>query len=213
MIGTTISHYEILEKLGEGGMGIVYKARDVRLNRVVALKFLPPALESPDALKRFEQEARAISALNHPAIATIHDIDEADGRTFIVLEFISGGTLKSMVQKAESEGAELPLADVIRYGIQLAEGLASAHRAGIIHRDVKSDNAMLTSEGNVKLADFGLAKLQNAVQVTKVASTVGTAAYMSPEQMRGEEVDGRSDIFSLGVVLYELTTKRMPFGG
>ncbi len=130
-----------------------------------------------------------------------------------MLEFISGGTLKSMVQKAKSESEELALADVVKYGIQIAEGLASAHRAGIIHRDVKSDNAMLTSEGNVKLADFGLAKLQNAVQMTKVDRTVGTAAYMSPEQMRGEDVDLRSDIFSLGVVLYELTTKHLPFRG
>ncbi len=214
MIGQTISHYKILEKLGEGGMGVVYKARDMKLERTVALKFLPPALaSSPDDIARFEHEARAISALNHPAIATIHDIGEADGSTFIVLEFISGGTLKSTVQRARSESADLPLADVVKFGIQIAEGLASAHRAGIIHRDVKSDNAMLTAEGNVKLADFGLAKLQNAIQVTRAGSTVGTAAYMSPEQMRGEDVDVRTDIFSLGVVLYELTTKHLPFRG
>jgi serine/threonine protein kinase len=140
-IGQRIAHYQILEELGRGGMGVVYKAQDIKLDRIVALKFLPQALvSSPDDTMRFEQEAKAISALNHPNIATIHDINEADGRRFLVLEFISGGTLKSMVRRSQVENKELSITEVIKYGIQIAEGLGSAHRAGIIHRDVKSDN-------------------------------------------------------------------------
>jgi serine/threonine protein kinase len=212
MIGETVSHYKILEKLGEGGMGVVYKAQDLRLERVVALKFLPHS-SAPEGIARFEQEAKAISILNHSAIATIHDIDEADGRRFLVMEYLPGGTLKSRIKQYAADQRQLPIAEVIACGIQMAEGLASAHRAGIIHRDVKSDNAMLNPEGHVKLTDFGLAKLQNAGEITKVGSTVGTAAYMSPEQVRGEDVDSRSDLFSLGVVLYELTTTRLPFRG
>jgi serine/threonine-protein kinase len=213
MIGKTISHYHILEKLGEGGMGVVYKARDEKLDRDVALKFLPSSLASSDDLARFEQEAKAISALNHPNIATIYDIDETDGSKFLALEFIPNGTLKSKIKKLKEEGKEFSIEEVINYGIHIAEGLAHAHRAGIIHRDVKSDNAMLTKEGNVKLTDFGLAKLQYSAQLTKSGSTLGTAAYMSPEQIRDEAVDERSDLFSLGVVLYELTTLRLPFRG
>jgi serine/threonine protein kinase len=199
-----------MEKLGEGGMGVVYKAEDTRLGRVVALKFLPSA-SSPDDTARFEAEAKAISALNHPNIATIHDIDEADGKRFLVLEFIQGGTLKSKLRKLRGEEKELPIDEVVKYGIQIADGLASAHHAGIIHRDVKSDNAMLTKEGNVKLADFGLAKLQNTAQLTRAGSTIGTAAYMSPEQVQGAEADPRTDIFSLGVLLYEALTGQLPF--
>ncbi len=214
MIGSTISHYKILEKLGEGGMGIVYKAHDTKLDRLVALKFLPPQLSvAENDRARFLQEARAISALNHPSIATIHDIDEANGQKFLVLEYIPGGTLKSKLKHLKSEDRQFLLSEVLDYGIQAAEALAHAHRHQIIHRDVKTDNMMLTEEGKVKLTDFGLAKLRGGAQVTKTGTTVGTAAYMSPEQIRGEEVDRRSDIFSFGVVLYELTTSHLPFRG
>jgi non-specific serine/threonine protein kinase len=214
MIGTTVSHYKILEKLGEGGMGVVYKAHDTKLDRLVALKFLPQQFTVGDEDKaRFLQEAKAISALNHPNIATIHDIDEVEGQKFLVLEYIPGGTLKSKLKYLKSEDKEFSLAEVLDYGIQAAEALGHAHRHQIIHRDVKTDNLMLTEEGMVKLTDFGLAKLRGSVQVTKTGTTVGTAAYMSPEQIRGEETDHRSDIFSLGVVLFELLTSHMPFRG
>ena len=214
MIGQTVSHYRILEKLGEGGMGVVYKAEDTKLGRDVALKFLPANVSSSrDEIARFEQEAKAISALNHPNIATIYDVDEANGQKFLALEYISGGTLKAKIKQMKSERREIPIADIVDYGIQMAEGLGHAHHEGIIHRDVKSDNMMLTKEGKVKITDFGLAKLHGSSQITRAGSTVGTAAYMSPEQMRGEEVDARSDLFSLGVVLYELTTLQMPFRG
>jgi serine/threonine protein kinase/tetratricopeptide (TPR) repeat protein len=214
MIGQTISHYKILEKLGEGGMGVVYKAHDTKLDRLVALKFLPQQVTVSDEDKaRFLQEAKAISVLNHPNIATIHDIDELDGHKFLVLEYIPGGTLKSKLKYLKSEDKEFSLAEVLDYGIQAAEALAHAHRHQIVHRDVKTDNLMLTEEGKVKLTDFGLAKLRGSVQVTKTGTTVGTAAYMSPEQIRGEEIDQRSDIFSFGVVLYELLTSHLPFRG
>lgn len=214
MIGRTVSHYTILEKLGEGGMGVVYKAEDLKLKRMVALKFLPESLSSSaDELARFQQEAEAISALNHSNIATIYDVDEADGRKFLALEYISGGTLKSGVKAARAEGRELPIALVADYVTQIAEGLAHAHRQQIVHRDIKSDNVMLTAEGRVKITDFGLAKLRGASSLTRTGSTLGTLAYMAPEQMRGEEVDARADLFSLGVVCYELLTGRMPFRG
>jgi len=214
MIGQTISHYKILEKLGEGGMGVVYRARDTKLDRDVALKFLPERLAgSPDELARFEMEARSVSALNHPGIATIHDVESTEGQRFLVLEYLPGGTLRSHLKALQSRDAELPVGEVLDYGIQMAEALAHAHDNHIVHRDVKSDNVMLAGEGRVKLTDFGLAKLRGAAQLTKSGSTLGTAAYMSPEQIRGEEVDGRADIFSLGVVLYEMATMRMPFRG
>ena len=212
MIGQVFSHYEILDKLGEGGMGVVYKAHDMKLDRDVALKFLPANLPvAHEHITRFELEAKAISALNHPHIATIYDVDEADGRKYIVLEYIPGGTLKSKLRQLTSDGKELSISEVLEYGIQIAGALSHAHRHLIIHRDVKTDNLMLTEEGTVKLADFGLAKLRDSVQVTKTGSPLGTAAYMSPEQIRGENVDPRSDIFSLGVVLYEMITGRLPF--
>jgi non-specific serine/threonine protein kinase len=224
MIGQTISHYIILEKLGEGGMGVVYKAHDTKLDRLVALKFLPQQIAvSVEDKARFLQEAKAISALNHPNIATIHDIDEVDGpayadasagkQKFLVLEYIPGGTLKSKLKRLKSEDREFSIGEVLDYGIQAAEALAHAHRHQIVHRDVKTDNLMFTEEGKVKLTDFGLAKLRGSVQVTKTGTTVGTAAYMSPEQIRGEQVDHRSDIFSFGVVLYELLTSHLPFRG
>jgi serine/threonine protein kinase/tetratricopeptide (TPR) repeat protein len=214
MVGTTVSHYKVLEHLGGGGMGVVYKARDTRLDRDVALKFLPATLQaSPEELARFEQEAKAISTLNHPSIATIYDVDAADGQPFLVLEYISGGTLKSRLKQLKSEDRDLSLAEVVDHGIQIAEALTHAHRHGIIHRDVKPDNIMLTADGKVKLTDFGLARLRGKLHLTATGSTVGTAAYMSPEQVRAEEIDHRSDIFSLGVVLYELATTRLPFRG
>ncbi len=214
LIGQTISHYKILEKLGEGGMGIVYLARDTRLGRDVALKFLPPNINlSEEDRRRFEQEARAVSALNHPGIATLYDVDEVNGQKFLVLEYIPGGTLKTKLKSLKSEDKEFSLPEVVKYGVQIAEALEHAHRRQIVHRDVKSDNMMLTEEGKVKLTDFGLAKLRGNPQITRTGTTVGTIGYMSPEQVRGEEVDHRSDIFSLGIVLYELTTMDLPFRG
>ncbi len=214
MIGKTISHYEILEKLGEGGMGVVYKARDVRLDRFVALKVLPAQfLVSSEEVARFQQEARAISSLNHPNIATIYDVDQIDGQNFLVLEYLAGGTVKSKLRQLYSSGSSLAIAEIVDYGLHTAEGLAHSHRHGIVHRDIKTENLMLSDEGNIKITDFGLAKLKGAEGVTRVGTTVGTAAYMSPEQFRGEEIDRRSDIFSFGIVLYELTTGKLPFRG
>jgi eukaryotic-like serine/threonine-protein kinase len=213
MIGESISHYKIIEKLGEGGMGVVYRAQDLKLDRLVALKFLPSRINSPEEISRFQQEAKAVSALNHPGIATIYDIDQSEDQRFLVLEYLPGGTLKSRIHSLVSSGRELSLQEIVDYGIQIAEGLAHAHRNGIIHRDIKSENMMLTAEGKVKITDFGLAKLRGGVQLTRAGTTLGTAAYMSPEQIRGEEVDNRSDLFSLGIVLYELATGSSPFRG
>jgi serine/threonine-protein kinase len=214
VIGKTISHYTILEKLGEGGMGIVYKAQDKKLGRDVALKFLPAHLHtSEEDISRFRQEAKTISTLNHPHIATIYDIDETDNQKFLVLEYLHGGTLKSKLTSLRDEGKQFTIRQVVEYGLQAAEGLAHAHRHGIIHRDVKTDNVMLTEEENVKITDFGLAKFAGGAQVTKPGKVVGTAAYMSPEQIRGEEIDHRSDLFSFGVMLYELVTGQLPFRG
>jgi tetratricopeptide (TPR) repeat protein len=209
MIGKTISHYKILEKLGEGGMGVVYKAQDIKLDRLVALKFLPPHLTSePEEKERFIHEAKAASALNHTNITTIHEIDEFEGQMFIVMEYCEGRTLKQVIEKET-----LSIKKVMDIGIQISEGLALAHEKGIVHRDIKSDNIMLTPRGQVKIMDFGLAKLKGATKLTKTRSTLGTLAYMSPEQAQGEEVDSRSDIFSFGVVLYELLTGKLPFAG
>jgi eukaryotic-like serine/threonine-protein kinase len=209
MIGQSISHYKILEKLGEGGMGIVYKAQDTELDRPVALKFLPRSLTSDSAEKeRFYHEARAASALNHPNVSTIHEIREFDGQLFLAMELVEGQTLKKLVSTEP-----LPLKKVLDIAIQVCDGLASAHEKGIVHRDIKSDNIMMTSKGQVKIMDFGLAKVKGATKLTRAGSTIGTAAYMSPEQAQGLEVDHRSDIFSLGVVLYELLTTKLPFRG
>jgi TolB-like protein/predicted Ser/Thr protein kinase len=209
MIGQTISHYTILEKLGEGGMGIVYKAQDTRLDRLVALKFLPPHLSaSEDDKARFIQEAKAASALNHPNVCTIHDIQEHDGQMFIVMEFVDGQTLRD-----EAASRTIGLKSAIDIGIQIAEALAAAHEKGIVHRDIKPENIMVRKDGIVQIMDFGLAKLQGISRLTKEGSTVGTAGYMSPEQVQGLEADYRSDIFSLGVLLYELFTGQLPFRG
>ena len=195
-------------------MGIVYKAEDLKLHRIVALKFLPENFTAlGEDIARFEREAEAISSLNHPNIATIHDIDEVEGRKFLTLEFISGGTLKSKVKQLHSEGKEIPIDQVVDYGIQMADGLAHAHQRGIIHRDIKTDNVMLSEGGLLKITDFGLAKLKGGVDLTRAGSTIGTAAYMSPEQLQNQEADQRSDLFSLGVVLYELTAMQVPFRG
>ncbi len=209
MIGKTISHYKILEKLGEGGMGVVYKAEDTKLKRTVALKFLPPHIsQSTEEKARFIHEAQSASALNHPNITTIHEIDEFEGQMFIVMEYCEGKTLKKTIEKET-----LSIKRVLDIGIQICEGLTAAHKKEIVHRDIKSENIMVTKEGQVKIMDFGLAKLKGATKLTKSRSTLGTAAYMSPEQASGEEVDSRSDIFSFGVVLYELLTGQLPFQG
>ncbi|MBI3189324.1 MAG: serine/threonine-protein kinase [Ignavibacteriales bacterium] len=211
MIGQSISHYKIIEKLGEGGMGVVYKAEDTKLKRTVALKFLPPHLAASGQDKaRFIQEAQAASALNHPNVCTIHDILEDDGKMFIVMEFVDGQTLR------EKKGT-LSFKQAIDIGIQIADGLAAAHEKGIVHRDIKPDNIMIRKDGIVQIMDFGLAKLRASgskiTQLTKEGSTVGTAGYMSPEQVQGQETDHRSDIFSFGVLFYELITGQLPFKG
>ncbi len=213
MVGKTISHFTILEKLGEGGMGVVYKAEDLKLNRIVALKFLPAtASPSPEDLARFQREAKLIATLNHPNIEIIHDFDEAEGRKFLILEYIPGGTLKSMIRARKPDDKQIPPDQVLEYGAQIASALGCAHKQNIIHRDVKSENVMLTDEG-IKLTDFGLARFKGTTHLTRTGTTVGTLAYMSPEQLRGEEADHRSDIFSLGVVLYEMATLHLPFQG
>jgi serine/threonine protein kinase len=207
MIGQTVSHYKILEKLGEGGMGVVYKAHDTKLDRDVALKSLPHHLTATtDEQARFLQEARAASALNHPNVCTIYDIAEHDGQQFIVMECIDGKTLRQMVPVQKTQTA-------IDYAIQIGDALQEAHSKGIVHRDVKTDNIMVNSKNQIKVMDFGLAKLKGSLKLTKTSSTVGTLAYMAPEQIQGGEVDARSDIFSFGVVLYEMLTGHMPFRG
>ncbi len=210
MIGQTISHYKILEKLGEGGMGVVYKAHDTTLDRTVALKFLPHYLTSdPTEKERFYHEARAASAITHPNITVIHEIGEStDGQVFIAMEYVEGKTLKLIVTEESPS-----IKKVLDIAVQVCDGLSAAHEKGIVHRDIKSDNIMLTPKGQAKIMDFGLAKMKGAAKLTKTGSTVGTAAYMSPEQAEGEEVDHRSDIFSFGVVLYELLTSKLPFRG
>jgi serine/threonine protein kinase/Tfp pilus assembly protein PilF len=209
MIGKNISHYKILEKLGEGGMGVVYKAQDIQLQRLVALKFLPPHVsDNAEEKARFIHEAQSASALNHPNVTTIHGIEESPEGLFIVMEYVEGRTLKQIIEKEM-----LSIKKVLDIGIQICEGIAMAHEKGVIHRDIKSDNIMVTPRGQVKIMDFGLAKLKGAPKLTSTGSTLGTAAYMSPEQAQGEEVDQRSDIFSFGVVLYELLTGQLPFKG
>ena len=207
MVGNTVSHYKILEKLGEGGMGIVYKAHDTKLDRTVALKFLPSHLSASGQDKaRFIQEAKAASALNHPNVCTIHDIQEHDGRMFIVMEFVDGHTLRD-------KRGTISFKHAVDIGIQIADGLSAAHEKGIVHRDIKPENIMIRKDGIAQIMDFGLAKLRGVSRLTKEGSTVGTAGYMSPEQVQGQDADHRSDIFSLGVLLYELFTGQLPFKG
>ncbi|MGA9405805.1 MAG: protein kinase [Bacteroidota bacterium] len=207
MIGQTISHYTILEKLGEGGMGIVYKAQDTTLNRTIALKFLPDRVTKDETSKaRFLQEAQAAAGLNHPNICTIFGVEEHDGQLFISMEYIEGGTLREKVPFAKTD-------DAITIAIQIGDALQEAHAKGIVHRDIKADNIMLTSKGQAKVMDFGLAKLKGVMKLTRTSSTVGTLGYMAPEQIQGGEVDQRSDIFSFGVLLFEMLTGKLPFRG
>ena len=210
MIGENISHYKIIEKLGEGGMGVVYKAEDTKLQRVVALKFLPVSMTRDErARARFVHEARAASALDHPNICTIHEIDETEeGHTFIVMAYYEGESLKEKIERGPIEIEEA--LDIV---YQISEGLHEAHEKEIVHRDIKPANIALTTRDQVKIMDFGLAKLRGQTILTREGTTLGTVSYMSPEQARGEEVDHRTDIWSLGVVLYEMITGKRPFKG
>jgi serine/threonine protein kinase len=210
VIGKTISHYKILEKLGEGGMGVVYKAQDLKLDRVVALKFLPQQMLNNESEKvRFIREAQAAAVLNHPNIATVYEIDEADGQIFIAMEYLEGKTLKERI-----EAKPFRLTEAIDIAVQVAQGIHVAHEKDIVHRDIKTSNIMVTEKGQAKVMDFGLAKLKKeSLVLTKQGTTLGTIAYMSPEQARAETVDRRTDIWSLGIVLYEMIAGRLPFRG
>jgi serine/threonine protein kinase/Flp pilus assembly protein TadD len=210
MIGKTVSHYSIIEKLGEGGMGVVYKAEDTKLKRTVALKFLPQELtRDPEAKERFIQEAQAASALDHPNICNIHEIDETpEGQLFICMAYYEGETLKDKIKHGPLSALE-----AIRIAMQVGQGLAKAHSRGIVHRDIKPANIVITDDGVAKILDFGLAKLAGQVGLTRDSSTLGTVAYMSPEQARGDAVDHRTDIWSLGVMLYEMISGKLPFRG
>ncbi len=214
MIGKTISHYRILEKIGSGGMGEIYLAEDTKLERKVALKFLPRAMTADtEARTRFEREAKAAAALNHPNIVTVYEIGEHEGQVFIAMEYVEGRTLKDMISVGTGCDLSLPIAQIIDIATQIASGLAAAHAKGIVHRDIKPQNIVIDNDGHVKVLDFGLAKLKGVSPLTKESFTYGTVHYMSPEQALGKEVDPRSDIWSLGVVMYEMASGELPFRG
>ncbi len=209
LVGQTISHYKILEKLGEGGMGVVHKAQDTRLERTVALKFLAAHLLGDDEAKaRFLREAKAAAGLDHPNVCTVYEVGEADGKTFLAMALIEGESLEARIAKGP-----LPLQDALDISRQVADGLEAAHEKGVTHRDIKPANVMVDSKGRATIMDFGLARLAEASRLTKADQTLGTMPYMSPEQLQGAETDHRTDIWALGCVLYEMVSGARPFRG